>query len=160
MPDICDLKLLVGIAWLNSKPVAAYSFFVTLGILVILSIVLEGGLLGEVQCLLGSFVLYLLASFLLIDSGGTVKSLKILIFKSSITQAQYKVVFFINRYKKSPRLRAFYFVVRVGRKNYLGRVLPPVLNPETADFSRSLSLFIASAAAVVSSTSAAFCCVV
>ena len=51
---------------LSVKNVVIYSLFTTLIILIILTIISEGGLLGEVQYLLGSFLLYFLFSFILI----------------------------------------------------------------------------------------------
>lgn len=51
---------------LNLKEVVIYSLIITISILVLLAVVSEGGLLGEVQYLLTSFLLYFFVSFLII----------------------------------------------------------------------------------------------
>ena len=51
---------------LGIREVAIYSLVTTLVILIILAVISEGGLLGEVQYLLDSFLLYFLFSFILI----------------------------------------------------------------------------------------------
>jgi len=51
---------------LSIKEVLTYSLIVTIIILIILAVISEGGLLGEVQYLLSSFLLYFFVSFIII----------------------------------------------------------------------------------------------
>lgn len=51
---------------LSLKEVVIYSTLTTFIILVALAVVSEGGLLGEVQYLIGSFILYFFVSFIII----------------------------------------------------------------------------------------------